>query len=143
MAQDHEELMAWIERTGACCPQCGYSLRGLTEPRCPECGALIRFMPPEVAWRRKHNSKVIAGVTLSALASAYLGFGGSTTTIAVLSTCMGLVGFACAIGALLAWNYRPGRLTRGPNLRAILWLAWVPFVVNAPLLAVMATGVFG
>ncbi len=23
---------------GECCRQCGYYLRGLTEPRCPECG---------------------------------------------------------------------------------------------------------
>ena len=26
------------------CPNCGYSLLGLTEPRCPECGQ--RFVPP-------------------------------------------------------------------------------------------------
>ena len=27
-----------------CCHQCGYHLRGLTEPRCPECG--MEFTPP-------------------------------------------------------------------------------------------------
>ena len=27
-----------IERHGLYCKSCGYNLKGLTEPRCPECG---------------------------------------------------------------------------------------------------------
>ncbi len=27
--------------TDYCCPQCGYNMRGLTEAKCPECGAVF------------------------------------------------------------------------------------------------------
>lgn len=29
------------EEVGGSCPKCGYDLRGLPEPRCPECGAAV------------------------------------------------------------------------------------------------------
>jgi len=140
MPSKRDELLAWIERTGACCPNCGYSLRGLAEPRCPECGVIIRYMPPEVAWRRKHNAKLIAGVILSALASAYLGFGGSTSSIAVVSACMGFAGFACAVGALLAWEFPQKRFAGIPRLRMVMGIAWAPCVVNGPILTALFFG---
>jgi len=34
-----------LRRSGRCCLKCGYDLRGLPEPRCPECG--MPFNPKE------------------------------------------------------------------------------------------------
>ena len=33
-----DAVAARLRRRRGRCPRCGYSLRGLTEPRCPECG---------------------------------------------------------------------------------------------------------
>jgi hypothetical protein len=40
------------------CPECGYSLRGLTSERCPECGLLLDFIESEVSlipWERRRE----------------------------------------------------------------------------------------
>ncbi|MFQ5807971.1 MAG: hypothetical protein ACE5I3_16115, partial [Phycisphaerae bacterium] len=40
------------------CPECGYSLRGLTSARCPECGLLLDFIESEVSlipWERRRE----------------------------------------------------------------------------------------
>jgi len=40
------------------CPECGYSLRGLTSDRCPECGLLLDFIESEVSlipWERRRE----------------------------------------------------------------------------------------
>ena len=41
------------------CPDCGYSLRGLTSARCPECGLLLDFIEsdtPIIPWERRADS---------------------------------------------------------------------------------------
>ncbi len=40
-------------KAAPCCPQCGYNLTGLTEPRCPECGG--RLTEPEWDQLRTHG----------------------------------------------------------------------------------------
>lgn len=40
------------------CPECGYSLRGLTSGRCPECGLLLDFIESKVSlipWERRRE----------------------------------------------------------------------------------------
>ncbi len=40
------------------CPECGYSLRGLTSKRCPECGLLLDFIEsgtPMIPWERRRD----------------------------------------------------------------------------------------
>lgn len=36
-------LLRFVEKRDEPCPVCGYSLRALTEPRCPECGAPLKL----------------------------------------------------------------------------------------------------
>lgn len=35
----------WSRRRNACCPNCGYDLRGAAHDRCPECGTLTQRQP--------------------------------------------------------------------------------------------------
>jgi hypothetical protein len=47
----------WESSPDVCCPLCGYNLRGLSEPRCPECGyraATWRALIDETAWRHPY-----------------------------------------------------------------------------------------
>lgn len=40
------------------CPECGYSLRGISSPRCPECGLLLDFIEadrPVIPWESRHE----------------------------------------------------------------------------------------
>lgn len=52
------------------CPRCGYALRGLTTPRCPECGDRLTL---EVALVEPR-----LGAFITTLVACSLGFGGST-----------------------------------------------------------------
>jgi hypothetical protein len=36
-------LLAWLRDRDVPCPLCAYNLRGLTSPRCPECGHELRL----------------------------------------------------------------------------------------------------
>jgi len=40
---DDAELLRWLANRDAACPLCGYNLRALTSPRCPECGQQVRL----------------------------------------------------------------------------------------------------
>ncbi len=42
-APDESGLIGWLAEHEAPCPSCGYSLRGLTTPACPECAAPLRL----------------------------------------------------------------------------------------------------
>lgn len=43
--QSHQNasLLAFIRETDARCPSCSYSLKGLDQDRCPECGVTLRL----------------------------------------------------------------------------------------------------
>jgi hypothetical protein len=61
----------------ATCLNCGYSLRGLTEPRCPECGvpfrpespSTFRWGPPSAPWyaRSRVYLAIVTAVTVVAV----------------------------------------------------------------------------
>ncbi len=56
-----------------CCPRCGYDLRGLPEPRCPECGE--PFDPAELERHRHSQDKagwLVRGVTTATRYSTLL-----------------------------------------------------------------------
>ena len=40
---DDAFLITWLRDRDAACPLCGYNLRGLTSPRCPECGEAVEL----------------------------------------------------------------------------------------------------
>ena len=42
-ASDVEALVGFLRDRDAWCPACRYNLRGLTSPRCPECGRELRL----------------------------------------------------------------------------------------------------
>lgn len=38
-------LLAFLDEHAAACPECGYSLRGIGSPNCPECGRAVTLRP--------------------------------------------------------------------------------------------------
>ena len=42
-ADESAELVRFLADRDVPCPLCGYNLRGLTMPRCPECGRELRL----------------------------------------------------------------------------------------------------
>ncbi len=40
---DHARLLAFLHGRDAPCPLCGYNLRDMAEPRCPECGQALEL----------------------------------------------------------------------------------------------------
>jgi hypothetical protein len=40
---DDADLLRWLTNRNAACPICGYNLRALTIPRCPECGERLQL----------------------------------------------------------------------------------------------------
>jgi hypothetical protein len=42
-SRDAERLTDFLRDRDAECPQCGYNLRNLTSPRCPECGQALQL----------------------------------------------------------------------------------------------------
>ena len=40
---DAAALLSWVAARDAPCPVCGYNVRGVPEPRCPECAAPLRL----------------------------------------------------------------------------------------------------
>lgn len=67
MPSDTELLAAYLTDRDVSCPTCGYSLRGLTHPRCPECGRGLSLRlqalgpgPPDAAVERARLREYLA-----------------------------------------------------------------------------------
>jgi hypothetical protein len=57
-APDSTTLSGSVYADDLFCPECGYSLRGLTSKRCPECGLQLDFIESEVSlipWERRRE----------------------------------------------------------------------------------------
>jgi hypothetical protein len=65
-ASDDTFLIAWLFDRDAECPLCKYNLRGLTSPRCPECGEALRLGVSLVEPYLKAWMAVAAGLLLPA-----------------------------------------------------------------------------
>lgn len=72
-------LLAFVADCPAECPVCDYSLRGLTQPRCPECGAELEL---RVGSPRLHVGAWALAIISFALA---LGFDGVVSIILLLA----------------------------------------------------------
>ena len=70
LSPDDAALLVWLCDRDVECPLCRYNLRGLTVPRCPECGNRLRL------WVSVVDPYVKAWITLAVAAcgSAGLGF---------------------------------------------------------------------
>lgn len=100
-------LRAYLARTEVDCPWCGHGLRGIAEPRCPECGR-----PIELALRATTADR---SWTLCLLAA---GTGAGTG----LSMGLYLVLIAISGGSYPAWILAGFGLVMGAGLLAAVWL---------------------
>lgn len=92
--KDTAALIAWLERHDEPCPVCRYQLRGLTEPRCPECAADLTL---GVA-----SPGAIVGPLLLAMAACALAVGFDFVQITVLLIISAFGGLGTELRTLLA-----------------------------------------
>tara|TARA_R110000782_G_scaffold19101_13_gene52093 strand:+ start:5052 stop:5486 length:435 start_codon:yes stop_codon:yes gene_type:complete len=102
-----ELLRTYLARADAACPWCGHGLRGIAEPRCPECGR-----PIELALRATTADR---SWTLCLLAA---GTGAGTG----LSMGLYLVLIAISGGSYPAWILAAFGLVTVAGLLAAVWL---------------------
>lgn len=75
---DRDALAAWLQEHDESCPNCGYTLRGLTSEICPECCALLR-LTVGASERR-------LGPWMTAIIGAALGLGFDATASILLAS---------------------------------------------------------
>lgn len=107
-------LLAFVAEWPAECPVCDYSLRGLTQPRCPECGAELEL---RVGSPRLHVGAWALAIVSFALA---LGFDGVVSLIMLIAiaTSPNIPWIAlgiCSLFLLLATSMATGLLVVARN----------------------------
>lgn len=75
MEQDAAALIGLVSDRDAPCPVCDYNLRGIVEPRCPECGSALRL---EIGSENLRLGPWLAAMLGPALA---IGFDGVVATL--------------------------------------------------------------
>ena len=71
VAGERHETTSPLRSTELYCPDCGYSLRGLTAGRCPECGLLLDFIDSAsstIAWVDRRRRGRVRGYVLTVFA---------------------------------------------------------------------------
>ena len=122
-------LLAFVRDRDAVCPRCGYNVRNLTKPVCPECEEPLllkvggRTYP--VRWLLATVAPgIFTGVTAGVMAVTFLIVGPPPfgPVVAFLGSFF-LVSAAVA-GAIIIWNRR---FVRQPQPRQVMWavLVWV------------------
>ena len=80
VSSETEHLLAFLADRDAPCPVCDYSLRGLTAPICPECGAALA--------RQLGSPQIRVGAWALAMVSFALGLGFDGVVSVVLLTAL-------------------------------------------------------
>lgn len=124
----------------AACPGCGYCLRGLRDPVCPECG--LQLSVSMLTGRRRWELPapgvcalvaINVGLALAVMASAVL-HGGTLPRLAWLAPAV-LGAFACSVAY---WPVFLRMVDRGVEMpRPFVGTAWVVAVVQGAGLVVM------
>jgi hypothetical protein len=126
-------FLRWVEQKPRECPNCHYALRGLTRPRCPECGVeLVLSVRPADPRSRAHLLGLIGLAT-------GLGFAGTLLLLMAVFSAFGIDGpsserfYAFCVGgsatfgaAMFFWRRRRRdfrQLSAGTRWRLAL-LAW-------------------
>jgi hypothetical protein len=97
MSENDGALLAWLGSNDAPCPVCSYNLRGLKEPRCPECASPLHLAVG--------SSHFLTGPWILALVSFALAMGFDGVVVTLMS-----------IGGTLAL------LAEGPPTRGDFWI---------------------
>ncbi len=125
-----EALLRLLAEHSVACPACGYSLRGLRDLRCPECGLVITEEALEVRRRRpatrgERASSAIWWTVLACLLGVWLlalyvvnnprdGWDGIGAIVGVVYATV--LGMPILIGLTLTNEYRGGWWRSAPNL---------------------------
>lgn len=130
---DRETLVGLFASHDLECPSCGYCLRGLTQPTCPECNQSlvmrIGLAEPRVGLLIAGAVGWAAGLGFCGLLLVYWlvmaslrGGGPPTAGLFPLS-----VGFACGLVGLIAWVRFRGAVARASKhrRRGLVFLAWL------------------
>jgi hypothetical protein len=130
---DAGRLIDFLRSRDAPCPQCGYNLRDLTSPRCPECGQLLQLSVTLVEPYLK------AWIALSAVMCAGAGLGTLWLVIIVMEgwpgPFPGKVAVAMHIAmiplaAIVVVKRRPFLKQRREVQWRVAWLGIAAFVVT-------------
>ena len=126
-AASESALRVYVTETGARCPRCAYSLSGLKNDQCPECGKTLRLAigmaPRDWTWHYGLLGLILGElllviVLISITANVVLGSWHREPVVAVIS---GIVILACAWQsfALARWIVRRGGVA--PLHAALAW----------------------
>jgi hypothetical protein len=99
---DVQALIEFLRERNAWCPACRYNLRGLTTPRCPECGRELRLSVGAV------EPFLRTWITLAVASSASAG--------------IGLLAMVGVVYAVVTRDWPPGRIMTA----MLLYVALVP-----------------
>lgn len=125
---DTNLLLAYLASHDEPCPNCGYSLRGVREPKCPECGAAVRLATPKERSGIGVGRYALAvaalpmaiGVLFVVVGGLGLGFGYDAAKVA-----FGAFLMACGTGLLtlaFAWRHRSLSKSRQRLIDLLVWL---------------------
>ena len=125
------DILQYLASGDAACRACGYSLRGVAAPRCPECGAGLDWSAVEPRPRPPLASRAFAGAQAALFMGAFLAvfllvFRRSRISAAGPAVAQVLAGYilpTLCILALSAWLRWHARLLRQrPRVQArLLW----------------------
>ena len=126
---------SWSMYASATCPLCGYNLRNLTRPQCPECHKdltlAVDLLKPQFGWFLATVtpglfSVIAAGFLLVPITFATLASNPPPMPIYVTDA----FGWLSGIAALVHFRYR-NAFPRQPQKRQILWavIAWAVHVL--------------
>ena len=123
-------LLAFVRDRDTACPRCGYNVRNLTKPVCPECEEPLvlkvggRTYP--VRWLLATVAPgIFTGVMAGVMAVVFLIVGlPPFVPLGAILTGSFFLASAAVAGAIIIWNRR---FVRQPQPRQILWavLLWV------------------